>query len=453
MNARREHPAPERWTLFTLDLLADDERLALEQHLASCDACRALVDDERAALEPAPGDAPGHVPADVIARWEDVVAEFGTVERGLYARHFESCAQCPAILRRLGHDPDLVRAARAMTSAPVTPIAHRRPSGLRVSRRMLAFAAGAAAVAVALLLGPQLFAPSREGPGGPTIARGPGSLPSTPLPAPVDSPAAPAAPVPGASTPPDVVSPDTTRSTPRLHDADTPSPSVAPSTAITPPTAIAGGVPVLVRPTVGGPAANPVLAGAVARAIDAVPGLEQAGGEADAMERYTVRATLGGVPSRASDASRPGAVQPRGTIRWELVDRYTGETVATRTATFDSAQAGVTVARMSRQVDEAIVRAPWAGRVRSADASRVVVESRDAGEVRPAVGAVLDLFARGRERVDAETQAVLGYEWIRVAGARVIAVEKDEIVATPLDVVKGSLSLKDATLARLQGPQ
>jgi hypothetical protein len=32
-------------------------------------------------------------------------------------------------------------------------------------------------------------------------------------------------------------------------------------------------------------------------------------------------------------------------------------------------------------------------------------------------------------------------------------VEKDEIVATPLDVVKGSPSLKNATLARLQGPQ
>jgi len=448
VNAHPTHPSPERWSLFVLELLPDSEQTALESHLKGCDACRMIVDDERAALEPAPGDAPGHIPAEVIARWESSLRELGNLERGLYARHLDTCTQCAGILRRLGRDPDLVRAAAPALSR--VEIAHRRPAQSRAARRIAAVFAIAAVLAVIALFGPQLFAPRQSGPGAPQIARGPerpqpsppeGSAPVTP------SPRAPGVAAPG-------VLPAMRDSTPAPWPVppkpDSPTPD-SPTSPIAPPSALAGGVPVLLRPTDDGPTPPPALSDAVGRAVAAAPGLDLARGEETVSDRFVVRAALSGTPARASNAGVPSPGGPRGAITWELVDRYTGERVTTRSANLDSAQASSAMSRMSRQVADAISHAPWAGRVRTADASRVVIES--AGAAPPPVGAVLELFARGRERVDAVTQVVEGYEWVRVARARVVTIEDGQIVASPFDLEKGTKALKDATLARVQGPQ
>jgi len=63
------------------------------------------------------------------------------------------------------------------------------------------------------------------------------------------------------------------------------------------------------------------------------------------------------------------------------------------------------------------------------------------------------LYARGRERIDAVTGVVEGYEWISVGRARVIGTNEYGIAAEPFDIKRGSPTLKDAVLARIQGPQ
>ena len=89
-------------------LLDDGEVTRLEQHLAECASCRALLDDEsRAAALPEP--ASPHIPAEILGTWNNSIRTLRGLERAMVRRHLERCAECRRDLQVLGHAAELER--------------------------------------------------------------------------------------------------------------------------------------------------------------------------------------------------------------------------------------------------------------------------------------------------------------------------------------------------------
>lgn len=87
-------------------LLTETEETALAEHAETCSECRKLLEDgvgeEAGTLPPE-----GHIPAELVARWDRVRATVEGLERSLLAEHLASCKTCRRELEWLGCEPSL----------------------------------------------------------------------------------------------------------------------------------------------------------------------------------------------------------------------------------------------------------------------------------------------------------------------------------------------------------
>ena len=142
--------ALERLSAFSIGMLPEDETLRLEEHILTCDACRARL----AAVRTSPGTDASHLPASLIATWARSAKLLGDAERNLIESHLEACAACRATLVFAGHEPvlppqRLTGPARVLRPAPGTWSSWNRGWARGWA---LGFSTAAAAAAVWLLV-------------------------------------------------------------------------------------------------------------------------------------------------------------------------------------------------------------------------------------------------------------------------------------------------------------
>lgn len=107
----------KRWAAGMLD---DEQREAMEAHLATCEACRAAT----RSLVPTPSSSPNveHLPSELIASWNRRAPRLSGELRRLTLSHLKHCADCRRELETLGHDPDLIRQPGPDSMGKVLPI-------------------------------------------------------------------------------------------------------------------------------------------------------------------------------------------------------------------------------------------------------------------------------------------------------------------------------------------
>ncbi len=99
-----------RLAAFVARLLDEAEEGRFRRHLDGCGSCwfalGAISEDPR------PDEArEGHIPASVLARWEQAGEDLVGLERAMVRRHLERCAGCRDDLRHVGLEPVLPPAA------------------------------------------------------------------------------------------------------------------------------------------------------------------------------------------------------------------------------------------------------------------------------------------------------------------------------------------------------
>ncbi len=99
-----------RLAAFAARLLDEAEEARFRRHLDACGSCSiALV---AISEDPRPDDArEGHLPASVLARWEQAGDDLVGLERAMVRRHLERCDGCREDLRHVGFEPALPRSA------------------------------------------------------------------------------------------------------------------------------------------------------------------------------------------------------------------------------------------------------------------------------------------------------------------------------------------------------
>ncbi len=198
-------PAPDDhdWTRrqlapFAAGLLdpADDDRV--ERHAALCDECREVLERARAS-----GAAPSrHLPEPLIIHWGEQAPALRGLQRELARRHLVECEECRAILKHLGHAPELKHVAGLEPSREVLDLLSQNtarvvpmPQPRWRSREFWTGSAfgglvAAAAAVLILVVNPM----NRPAPGGPATGTPVAPAPvdhGTPAPAPVSPPPAP----------------------------------------------------------------------------------------------------------------------------------------------------------------------------------------------------------------------------------------------------------------------
>lgn len=114
--AEREHLwANEHLTAFSSGLMRDADVERFERHLAGCEECRQALD----ALVAPEASRGRHLPDALIARWPKTRASLAGLQRELVRRHLADCDECQAILKYMGHVPELEHVAGLEPSAAV----------------------------------------------------------------------------------------------------------------------------------------------------------------------------------------------------------------------------------------------------------------------------------------------------------------------------------------------
>jgi tetratricopeptide (TPR) repeat protein len=113
-----------RLVSYRLGLLDAAAHRAVEAHLATCEACRALEEDIAETLREGAG-ADRHLSPAMLAVWPRAVITLAGVERRAVARHLRRCSSCQEDLHELGYPLVLAETSRIEAVA-----AHREPGWL-----------------------------------------------------------------------------------------------------------------------------------------------------------------------------------------------------------------------------------------------------------------------------------------------------------------------------------
>jgi len=138
-----------RLEAFRAGVLPEGEAEHMEEHLATCAGCRAVLEASPA------GEAGRHVPASVLARWPGTAADLPALEREMVEHHLARCPAC--------------REALAIATAARTREVPGRVLPLDARRRPGAWLAAAAAAAAVIFVAGQVV-PRRHAPGPPPAA-------------------------------------------------------------------------------------------------------------------------------------------------------------------------------------------------------------------------------------------------------------------------------------------
>src|SRR5262245_28206362 len=87
-------------------LLDDRAVQRLEEHLSGCDECREFLSAKSEAQVGLPPHE-GHIPSDVLGRWDRSENELRGIGRALVRTHLERCESCREELEILGFEPVL----------------------------------------------------------------------------------------------------------------------------------------------------------------------------------------------------------------------------------------------------------------------------------------------------------------------------------------------------------
>lgn len=96
----------KRVAAFTAGLLDESEEGRFQEHLSMCERCREALETYSARSASRDPDA-GHIPASLMARWDEARLTLRGLERLLVREHLEQCADCRQDLQLLGLQPSL----------------------------------------------------------------------------------------------------------------------------------------------------------------------------------------------------------------------------------------------------------------------------------------------------------------------------------------------------------
>ena len=85
-------------------LLSESEEARLRAHLRDCERCRSELEGLMETPDPAAAE---HIPAGIVASWNDARQSLRGLTRALVRHHLERCAQCRQDLEALGFEPIL----------------------------------------------------------------------------------------------------------------------------------------------------------------------------------------------------------------------------------------------------------------------------------------------------------------------------------------------------------